>query len=431
MANLLALARGMPGQSTDVRSPRAGSPAARLPRGLPRKAARRGRPRVLPQRTGPSRHIKPLSIAKDAAESVRLSDLTEAELRSVRPRTLQAYGKYDAQFRAWRRRTALGGEWDSDLLVFVTEKLTVGAPTSEIEGIVSAVTFFRSTSLKHFPRLQRAVRGVRCTRPHRSRIPLAEELVAAIAAILIMWGLRPLALLVVLAMTCYLRPGEVQSLRAEDILAPTAGRAVMLRHWSVFLRPEERMEPTKTGTFDETIYIDHPPGLGPALGSYRQQLRPHDALFPFPPELIASGWRAACRAAGAPGSVMYQLRHAGASGDLLAQRRSMMLVQSRGRWQSAKNCRRYAKSGQVQRSLSKLSKPQLALGTAALQHMEGLLMGSWKPPTDLVPAAPSHVSRCQRDLNTCIMKLRNSVGPVRRRLPSQDSYMPGRKRARK
>ena len=114
-------------------------------------------------------------------------------------------------------------------------------------------------------------------------MPLAEEVVSAVAAIMVMWGFRPLALLVLTAMTAYLRPGEVMSLRAEDILPPSQGQAALLREWSVFLRPEERGEPTKTGTFDETIYLDHPPGLGPALGAYKSQYSPSMTLFRFSP----------------------------------------------------------------------------------------------------------------------------------------------------
>jgi hypothetical protein len=221
------------------------------------------------------------------------------------------------------------------------------------------------------------------------------------------------------------------SLRAEDILPPSQGRAALLREWSVFLRPEERGEPTKTGTFDETLYLDHPPGLGPALGAYKNQYRPSMTLFPFQPSLVTTVWRAAVEAAGAPGSVLYQLRHAGASGDLLALRRSMLVIQSRGRWKSIRNCRRYSKSGQVQRSLAKLSPSQMALGIASLKNLEGLVLGSWSPPSRLVPPPPRRVVRCQQAMTECIMKAQSTGVGGRRRRPLEASCTRDSQRARR
>ena len=420
----------MPGPSTAAPSSRVASASSRAPRvSLPR-ARRRDTPRILPLRPAVARRLAPLIIDPAAVESVRRSGLTEAELRSVKAPTLKAYGECDARFHAWCRTHRRLGKWVNALLAFVTFLMSSGAATSEVEKTVSAVMFFKSASMKQYPRVVRALRGQRHVRPHRSRVPLAEEVVSAVAAILVPWGLRPLALLVLTAMTAYLRPGEVMSLRAEDILPPSQGRAALLREWSVFLRPEERGEPTKTGTFDETIYLDHPPGLGPALGAYKNQYTPSMTLFPFQPSLVATVWRAAVEAAGAPGSVLYQLRHAGASGDLLALRRSMLVIQSRGRWKSSTNCRRYSKSGQVQRPLAKLSAGQMALGIASLKNLEGLLLGTWFPPSRLVPPPPRRVVRCQQAMNECIMKARSIGVAGRRRRPLEASCTRGSKRAR-
>ena len=103
------------------------------------------------------------------------------------------------------------------------------------------------------------------------------------------------------ATTAYLRPGEVRTLRADDLLPPSRGQARLLREWSVVLKSADRSEPTKTGTCEETLYFDHPPVLGEALGAYKSQLEPGMALCPFPDELIRSAWRAASEAAGATG----------------------------------------------------------------------------------------------------------------------------------
>ena len=202
----------MPGPSTAAPWPRVASVSSRVQRVSQPRARRPGCPRILPLRPAVARRLAPLIIDPAAAESVRRSGLTEAELRSVKAPTLKAYGECDARFHAWCRTHQRRGRWDSDLLDFVTFLMASGAATSEVERTVSAVMFFRSALLRQYPRVVRALRGARRVRPHKSRVPLAEEVVSAVAAIMVMWGFRPIALLVLTAMTAYLRPGEVMSL---------------------------------------------------------------------------------------------------------------------------------------------------------------------------------------------------------------------------
>ena len=431
MDQLRALARGTSGSSSVDPLPRSDSISCRKQRVSRPRARKPGQPRLLPLRPGVVRRLRPLHIAPEAQESVAQSSLTEAELRSVKAPTLKAYGMYDGQFRGWCRQHRRSGQLESKLLEYVTFLLTAGAPTSSVECVVNAVLFFNCTSTKHFPRLQRALRGVRHTRPHRSRVPLAEEIVASIVAILIVWGLRPLALMVLLATSAYLRPGETRSLRAEDVLPPSQGRAVLLREWSLFLRPEERGEPTKTGTWEETIYLDYPVGLGEAIGSYAAQFAKQTPLFPFQDKLVLQAWKSAAEAAGVGGAVLYQLRHAGASGDLLAARRTLPAIQGRGRWKTSTNCRRYSKSGQVQRSLARLSANQMALGIACLKNLDGLLLGTWQPPPHLLPSMPRKIDKCRQALNECIMKVRSFGGKGKQRPASEAFDMPVRRKARR
>ena len=194
-----AAAIGTTGGSFGEQRPRPVSPRPAPQPALSEKRIRRGTPRVAPPRRGTSPALRPLTIDPAAQESVRLSSLSEPELRSVKPATLRSYGLYDAEFRRWTKGRFKRDAIDIVLLKYVSHLLACLTPTSAIEGSVSVVLFFARTSLRCWPRLQRAVRGARLTRPHRSRIPLAEEIVAAIAAVLISWGLRPFALLVLLS----------------------------------------------------------------------------------------------------------------------------------------------------------------------------------------------------------------------------------------
>lgn len=406
-------------------------PAVRA--GLPKPREPRGTPRVARPRSGASRASKPLIIDPAAVESVKQSKLTDPELRSVRPGTLRSYGLYDAEFRRWRRGRLPKSLIDVVLLEYIAHLLACNTPTSAIEGSVSAVLFFACSSLRCWPRLQRAVRGARLTRPHQSRIPLAEEIVAAIAAILIAWNLRPFALLVLLSTSAYLRPGEARALRVEDVLKPSKGRAKLLQCWSLFLAPQERGLPTKTGLYDETIYLDHPAGLGEAIGAYASQFPATSLLFPFPEAMILRVWKAAAAAAGVGDAVLYQLRHSGASGDLLAARRTLPAIEGRGRWQTSASVKRYGKSGQVQRSLAKLSKSQMAFASGALAQRGRLLQGTWRPRHDHVPELSRSLRRIQQDSSTCILRARN-FGVKERQQPLPMAFCtgarPGGKRRR-
>eukprot|EP00972_Heterocapsa_arctica_P097654 14410021-Heterocapsa_arctica.AAC.1 len=53
-------------------------------------------------------------------------------------------------------------------------------------------------------------------------------------------------------------------------------------------------------------------------------------------------------------AVLYQLRHGGASEDVLSGRRPMLEVLARGRWATWASLRRYAKAGLLQKLLSSL-----------------------------------------------------------------------------
>eukprot|EP00974_Lingulodinium_polyedra_P099172 9609136-Lingulodinium_polyedra.AAC.1 len=76
----------------------------------------------------------------------------------------------------------------------------------------------------------------------------------AAAAVLLMHreGLH-MALFVVLLFYGYLRPGEARSLRCQDLRRPAGGPQESLNFFSVVIAPEERVEWSKTQTFDDTV----------------------------------------------------------------------------------------------------------------------------------------------------------------------------------
>eukprot|EP00971_Amphidinium_carterae_P246746 4900539-Amphidinium_carterae.1 len=122
---------------------------------------------------------------------------------------------------------------------------------------------------------------------------------------------------------------------------------------------------SKTGTIDDTVVVDDPPWLGPALLQRKRSSPPSSPLFASIGADLVRSFSLACTSLGIPAQCLYQLRHGGASEDLLSNKRSVSLVKARGRWLSDSSLRRYAKPAQVHRLLHLLSPKQRAQGVAA------------------------------------------------------------------
>ena len=84
-------------------------------------------------------------------------------------------------------------------------------------------------------------------------------------------------------------------------------------------------------------------------------------------------WKDALIALKLPPLVWYQLRHGGASADLLEKRRSMGEIMQRGRWEHPKSMKRYAKSGQIQKTLVALNPKTREFCKWALDHLQGIV----------------------------------------------------------
>jgi hypothetical protein len=131
---------------------------------------------------------------------------------------------------------------------------------------------------------------------------------------------------------------------------------------------------TKTGTMDDTILIDKPSWLPGLLRQHFAHLAPGDPLFPLEASHTVSLFKNAAIALGLPAQVcLYQLRHGGASDDLLTKERAMADIKSRGRWKTESSLRRYAKPAQVHRLLASLPPEKLLYARSSWQHLEELM----------------------------------------------------------
>ena len=299
--------------------------------------------------------------------------LTAGEGRKVSDKALINYRRCADRYELWR---ASGGRVHSlaTVEVNVVDYLDylglVGAALGEMETSAAAILHFTPGACRtHLKRIGRALAGWKKGKPPRSRLPLAEELVASLSVVLLHLGSRESCLKTILSKHAYLRPGEVEKLRVEDLNAPAGGPQQGVQLWTITVAPSHRLETDKVGVSDEAVVLDQLPWLGPELAKLKVGKLPSDLLFAEPVHLAVKNWKAACSALRIEAH-RYQLRHAGASADTLARTRSTGEIMARGRWSSAASLRRYAKPGVLQRCLHRLPAELRTFGAWSVQNLQ-------------------------------------------------------------
>ncbi|CAK0842121.1 unnamed protein product [Prorocentrum cordatum] len=116
----------------------------------------------------------------------------------------------------------------------------------------------------------------------------------------------------------YIRPGALRKIQVRQLLAPSRASG-QLQCWSLILAPAQmeagapgdprgsQREPTKTGTSDETVILDHPAGLGERLAASVRGGAPADLIFPTPGAFVAPQFGIAAAKCGLPRVCLYQL----------------------------------------------------------------------------------------------------------------------------
>ena len=138
---------------------------------------------------------------------------------------------------------------------------------------------------------------------------------------------------------------------------------------------------TKTGTMDDTLLLDQPAWLGEVVAREFQALKPDELLFPFSSDDVAKAVKRTTEKLGLRKICAYQLRHGGASDDLLNRHRDSAEIKARGRWRTEASLRRYAKPVSVQRPLNALSPSATSFASVSLNRLEGLFRRTACPRT--------------------------------------------------
>jgi hypothetical protein len=243
--------------------------------------------------------------------------------------------------------------------------------------IAAAVASTLGASRGDMKRLNRALTGYRKAIPPRSRLPIPDELCAALAAVLMADKHPETAIMTVLGQDGYFRPGEMRDLCVSDLVAPPGGLDPVTKYWSLIVAPEERLEASKTQTFDDTVVLDSRPWLGQLLHKQCSGKLAHNLIFNIKAEEMVAQWKQACSVLRLQVLVMYQLRHGGASSDMLSRKRGAADVMLRGRWRSLSSLRRYAKPGQLAKLLNNMSPEVRKFSQQAHRRLQDIMEGTF------------------------------------------------------
>ena len=317
----------------------------------------------------------------------RSGQVSNCEARTVGKAARPSYDHHFKLFQEWvveEKEVLTIHNAEILLLDYGDVLLDMKKPMHLFEKIVAAtVANIAGLSRKKMTRITKALSGFRKAHPPRSRPPIPDELAAAISAVQMAKGHRTSALLTWVGQRCYFRPGERLKIQVQDLLPPAGGAGLGRQQWSIQVAPEDRLEPSKTQTFDDTIMVDESPRLGALLGRMASGKAPTAPLFDLAPGLVRQQWSEACSLLGFPELVSYQLRHGGASSDLLARKRAMGEVMSRMRVRTLITLRRYAKPGRITLMLQRMSPAVRAFANTALASIDEVLEGNLVLPLPL------------------------------------------------
>ncbi|CAJ1362253.1 unnamed protein product [Effrenium voratum] len=328
---------------------------------------------------------KPVGGKKKVAPPGRRAQvglLTELEQKSISTEQEAQYSSYLRRFKDFCKESGLvwplRGKVDETLADYFDVLYLDGQGVNAGEKTLAAVEFYFHAVKGKMMRSRRALRGWRKVRPPRSRLPLPRTVVFGIAMRMIFQGHRDKALMILLSFDAYLRPGEAADLVARNLVPPVRGTGKQYQLYTLVVREEDEGVPDKTGIFSSSIPMDNPSTknwLGPAIQRLGKHKKANERLFDFNEDSYRAAFKSASNWLGLGDLHTYQLRHGGASEDLLGGVREYQVVKERGRWRTDTSVRRYAKVGKIQALLNRLAPWAIQFCKRAEAKMEEVITG--------------------------------------------------------
>ena len=189
----------------------------------------------------------------------------------------------------------------------------------------------------------------------------------------------PLAAAVLLQLDSYARPSEILALKKRDVVRPV-GRCKL---WGLIFGNSTSGERTKTGTQDDTVFLDSIHDFAPKVLQlvYRASNNDTDSLFPgFTLGAYETKMKAAVNFLGLSRFALtpHAIRHSGPSVDFLNHTRTADEILARGRWQTLRSIQRYRKPGQMVAKMNRIpshiwqdAKTALPITLTALKQFYG------------------------------------------------------------
>lgn len=320
--------------------------------------------------------------AKDCAEN--LSYLEEV---SVGPQVNVSYKQEARAFFEWATQHHLAlveaDEIDNALVAYMNSLFFQGHQAWRGQKLLASIAFLDSSlgrnGARKIPRSWRALKGWMIKTPPRSRLPQPWMLWCGIMADLSQRGFRGMAVMLLLMVTCYLRPSDAMRMRHGDVVPPAHG---VSRYWSLLLHRAEHGITSKTKTVDDSLLLDTP-STQPWIATIARVLRQgkeSDFIWTFSyPDFTREFGRSVKRLGIEHSVVPYMARHSGPSIDRVTGLRDLMEIQKRGRWLQFKSVQRYEKHARLAEVTNSLSAATAAYMMAAEVHLEAVLLHRLPP----------------------------------------------------
>jgi integrase len=318
--------------------------------------------------------------------------LSMLETKVVTEPTVKDYTRRYGEFKAFCALHLLPlGSRGSDeiaLLEWADMVYLDGKPASDGTKTLAAFLHFHPERSRlagaAMPRVSRALQAWGRLRPAHGRIPPAYPIICGIVCCLVRLGRSDMAVAALVALSGYLRPGELLGLRCRDVVAPMPMFGGGYSHWSLLLGPIDMRKPTKTGVYDDSVILDHPSlqWLGCELEKLMRYRNPDELLWLFSDQDFLRMFKLAAKMTnvGHLDLVPYSLRHAGPSWDALLRLRGQRDIQRRGRWRSPASVVRYERSSRVLAVLHELPGPTLHFLNLCELNLASFVRGDVLPP---------------------------------------------------
>ena len=304
----------------------------------------------------------------------------------VRPAQQVRYREMVQTFTDWTVAlglpTATLAELDHAVVAYFHDLFFNGEVVDRASALLAALVFCDPRVTRRtpeLPRARRALKGFGKLAPSRARLPLPWTVVALIITKLLALGLTEAAWMTLLNFVFYCRPSELLRLRCRDLVAPPRGGPAALRKWSLLLNPIEGGVPSKTAVFDESLLHDSVEfaWVNQVLEVIKSRRGPDDPIVGLTYAQWCGQFQQAVNAlplsALAPIS-LYQLRHGGASHEILGGGRDTTGVKKRGRWQSDASLHRYVKAGRLNEQLQRLDVPVQEAAAECAERLSSVIL---------------------------------------------------------